>query len=370
MVDFVFRAPGKPPRRIREVSPVNNKRGAEEHERQLRQALQEGTYKQETPDAPTLSAFGPRWLANDARANMQRPSTIAGKEKILRVHLYPALGERRLDQISAEDIGRLKASLVAKELAPNTINNVLVVLRGMLKTAKAWELIASAPEIAPVRAPQVEMEFYEEEDLERLARAAERCDRRIYLVVLLGADAGLRASEMLGLEWGDLRFTRDASGRVVGGQMRVQRQLWKGQPLAPKGGRGRAVPLTARLAAALAAHQHLEGPRVLYRDGGSAAPPPTERTLQRWIQRAERRAGMRQTARVHILRHTFCSRLALRGVPAATIQALAGHRHIMTTMRYMHLSPSAIDLGIRALEARGGYGNLLATQDDQTDKPS
>ena len=53
---------------------------------------------------------------------------------------------------------------------------------------------------------------------------------------------------------------------------------------------------------------------------------------------------------VHILRHTFCSHLAMRGAPARAIQELAGHQDLSTTQRYMHLSPAAIDAAIRLLE--------------------
>ena len=50
--------------------------------------------------------------------------------------------------------------------------------------------------------------------------------------------------------------------------------------------------------------------------------------------------GLAATGNVHILRHTFCSHLAMRGAPPKAIQDLAGHQHLSTTMRYMHLSPS------------------------------
>ena len=42
---------------------------------------------------------------------------------------------------------------------------------------------------------------------------------------------------------------------------------------------------------------------------------------------------------VHILRHTFCSHLAMKGAVPRQIQELAGHKDLSTTMRYMHLSP-------------------------------
>jgi hypothetical protein len=46
-----------------------------------------------------------------------------------------------------------------------------------------------------------------------------------------------------------------------------------------------------------------------------------------------------------MLRHTFCSHLAMNGVPARSIQELARHQSMLTTERYMHLSPSAVGRG-------------------------
>jgi integrase len=73
--------------------------------------------------------------------------------------------------------------------------------------------------------------------------------------------------------------------------------------------------------------------------------------LRRWIRRAEKAAGLPETGRCHVFRHTFASHLAMASVPAKTIQGLARHTSIMTTARYMHLSPSAADAGIDALDA-------------------
>ena len=48
---------------------------------------------------------------------------------------------------------------------------------------------------------------------------------------------------------------------------------------------------------------------------------------------AARRAGVLRHG-VHILRHTFCSHLAMRGAPARAIQELAGHKDLSMTQRY------------------------------------
>ncbi len=50
--------------------------------------------------------------------------------------------------------------------------------------------------------------------------------------------------------------------------------------------------------------------------------------------------------------HTFCSHLAMRGAPPKVIQELAGHVHLSTTMRYMHLSPGHKEQAIRLLDQR------------------
>jgi len=113
----------------------------------------------------------------------------------------------------------------------------------------------------------------------------------------------------------------------------------------PKGGRLRYVPLTKRLTEALREARHLRGPRVLCETNGQ---PVTQKVVQVMMRRAASRAKVKPG--VHILRHTFCSHLAMRSAPARAIQELAGHQDLATTQRYMHLSPAALDAAIRLLE--------------------
>ena len=68
------------------------------------------------------------------------------------------------------------------------------------------------------------------------------------------------------------------------------------------------------------------------------------------IRGTQRVSGIDQG--VHILRHTFCSHLAMKGAPARAIQELAGHADLSTTQRYMHLSPAATEDAIRLLDGR------------------
>jgi len=105
--------------------------------------------------------------------------------------------------------------------------------------------------------------------------------------------------------------------------------------------------MTQRLTAALKAARHLRSDRVLCLADGA---PITRDRVIKGIRGAQRVAGIDQG--VHILRHTFCSHLAMKGAPARAIQELAGHADLSTTQRYMHLSPAATEDAIRLLDGR------------------
>jgi site-specific recombinase XerD len=67
--------------------------------------------------------------------------------------------------------------------------------------------------------------------------------------------------------------------------------------------------------------------------------------------RGKRGAGVKPTGNFHILRHTFCSHLAMRGAVPKAIQELAGHAQLVT-MRYMHLAEGQKEQAIRLLDRR------------------
>jgi integrase len=157
---------------------------------------------------------------------------------------------------------------------------------------------------------------------------------------------------MIALEWRDV----DLGKR----QLCIERSDWNGEVTTTKGGRLRYIPLTLRLTAVLREHRHLRGPRVLCDGDGT---PFTRQMAQARVKRASRRANVREG--VHILRHTFCSHLAMRGAPARAIQELAGHSELQMTQRYMHLSPAALDAAIQLPDGRahrGDRGNIVATR--------
>jgi integrase len=289
---------------------------------------------------PTLAEFWPRWIEGYAEANRQKPSGIDAKKRILRLHLVPFLGSKRLDAIKAEDVQGIKSRLAKK--SAKTVNNVLCVLGKMLRVAVEWEVIPTMPcRVTLLKTAKTEKPFLEFDDLERLIEGAKKVGWAAHLMVLIGAEAGLRRGEMISLRWTDIDLVR--------GVVHVRRADWNGIESLPKGGRGRSVELTKRLTAALKEHRHLRSERVLCEDDGKAI---TGRTIARWMRQATRRSGLAVAEGPHILRHTFCSHLAMRGAPVMAIKELAGHKDISTTMGYMHLSPSAKRDAIGLLDRR------------------
>jgi integrase len=216
-------------------------------------------------------------------------------------------------------LAALKALRVAPPAlgrAPKTVNNVLTVLSTLLKKAVEWGELERLPcAIKLLPNPKKTMGFHDFGQYERLLGVARKRDRQAYVMVLLG-------------------------------------------------GRSRQLPMTQRLSAALKATRHPRSDRVLCLPDGSSI---TRDRVIKAVRGAQRVARIEQG--VHILRHTFCSHLAMKGAPARAIQELAGHADLSTTQRHMHLSPAATEDAIRLLDERQSgielaknFGDILDTR--------
>jgi len=313
-VDIRIRFPYGKRHRERVKAPVTSKSGAQRWGEDRESHLLKHGLELPKKEVPTLEQFQQRFIDGYAKANRQKPSGIAAKETILRVHLVPELGSCRLDEITNERVQRLKLELGQKKRAAKTINNVLTVLNVLLRTAIEWGVIDAMPcRVRVLPTPKSEARFHDFDAYAGLIDAAGALDSTTQLVVLLGGDAGLRCGEIMALEWRDVDLAKR--------QLCVARSDWKGHVTATKSGRLRYVPMTIRLAEALRRHRHLKSARVVCGDDGGAL---TQKIVQCFVARAARRAEVR--AGVHMLRHTFCSHLAMRGAPARAIQELAGLR--------------------------------------------
>ena len=328
--------------RIAGTPAIDTRAAAEAAERAHIERLLESFHKSESAkpkEVPTLKEFHKEFMTTYVQAN-NKPSERLSKEYMFKHHLLPAFGRRRLDAIGTRDIERFKAEKLQAELAPKTVNNMLSCLGKTLRYAAESEIIDKIPRIRFVKVFEKPVDFLDFAEYVRLTEATDGL-AETRAAVLLGGDAGLRQGEIRALQWGDLDLE---AGRIF-----VQRTDYRGYIGSPKGGRVRRLPMTERLRKALKASRHLKGPWVFCDLDGKML---SRTEIDTVLFRAVRKVGLRKIG-WHTLRHTFCSHLAMRGVPARTIQELAGHASITTTMRYMHLTQSAVDDAIRILESGG-----------------
>ena len=342
--------------RVRDFSPVDTRRGAEQHERQIRQRILDGSLgkeeqKQEQQPTqeqriPTLGEFAPRFLK--VSTNNNKHSSVVSKQQLLEDHIIPALGKVRLDRIGLAEIEDFKADMRQKvngklkgnsRLSPKTINNALTVLRKLLSLAAEQGVISHVPPVKWLKVHKPPFDFLSFEEAERLIDAAEPAWRTM---ITLALKSGLRLGELHGLQWSDVDF--------VAGRLTVRRNIWRGVINTPKGGRSRTVDLPATMVRMLKEHRHLKGPYVFC---DASDQPLTEQRCRKPLLRALKRAGItREEGRIgwHDLRHTYASHLVMRGTPLKVVQELLGHSTIEMTMRYAHLSPEAKQRAVQCLD--------------------
>jgi integrase len=185
----------------------------------------------------------------------------------------------------------------------------------------------------------------------------------------VGALAGLRTGEVIGLSWGSVDLEH--------GRLTVREQVQNGEIGPLKDDEARFVPLSPQLAAVLKAYRLETGGRGLLfppaRPGRRSGPG---RIPARFIRPQTLAAALRATGEVltwyQATRHTFASHRAQVGVPLATLAAWLGHSSVLVTQRYAHLQPhgeaAARDVAIGApdlLSPRGRVSRLPAPENGQ-----
>lgn len=275
-----------------------------------------------------------------------KPSQVSSIESHWENHIRPFWGSLTLDKTTpvaiAEWVSELQRPVMIRGekgmRKPKTINNILITFNTMLARAEEWGYApAGLPRARTLRLARPEIDFYTEESYAMLLEGARRCGADVELAVLLGARAGLRAGEIVGLRADDVGETKN--------ELLVQRSIWNVNVHLPKSGKPRRVPIGAELADRL---RSSASGYVLSNDDGS---PLTGRQLQHLVKRAERAAGLPDPGgRVHKLRHTYASHLVMRGVAIVVVKELLGHSDIQTTMRYAHLAPTALEAAVLALD--------------------
>ncbi|MGH8301600.1 MAG: tyrosine-type recombinase/integrase [Steroidobacteraceae bacterium] len=289
--------------------------------------------------APTLQAFFTDRLSNQRHASQH---TIAAYRDTIRLLLRFA-AEHAGTPPSDLDIDDLNAPLIGAFLdhlehergnSARTRNARLAAIRALfryaaLKHPEHADTIQRVLSIPPKRFERALVSFLTEPELDALLNAPDRetwTGRRDHALILLAAQTGLRASELIGLTRLDLHLGRGPHVKCVG-----------------KGRKQRMTPLTASTVAILREWlREREGgtddPLFPSRTGTPLSRDALEHRLAHHAAAAARLCPQLNNKRItaHVLRHTAAMRLLQAGVDTSVIALWLGHEQAETTQIYLH----------------------------------
>jgi integrase len=159
-----------------------------------------------------------KWLAGPVAT--KRPETIALNEQMVRLHLRPRFGNRRMDSITADDAAGLVAVMRAKGYSEGTIKHAEGAL-GLIFKFAARRLGGPkqnpVAELLPEERAKVRRRrhtIYEGDQLHETIAAAQEPYRTLFS---LSAVTGARESEIIGVRW------KDVEGDIVSIRGQVDR---------------------------------------------------------------------------------------------------------------------------------------------------
>jgi site-specific recombinase XerD len=167
--------------------------------------------------------------------------------------------------------------------------------------------------------------------------------RRNYAILLLLARLGLRSSEILSLELGDLRWR---TGEIV---------------IRGKGNRQDLLPLPQDVGAAMASYLRLDRGvrsthRVFLRTIAPRVPLTGPASIGHIVRRAMAKAGVERPRQIaaHLFRHTLASRMLQHGANLREISEVLRHQAHTSTEIYAKIDMSALQEVARPWPAQGG----------------
>lgn len=234
----------------------------------------------------------------------------------------------------SRDAGVVHMRRLEAKYAPATLAVHRAACRAFYR-ALVWAGATTADPFADVKVgadetpPDKKRDAYSETHVERMKRAAGPLD---LVLLLLGAHAGLRASEMVALRWEHVRFH---DGERLG-SLTVKRG---------KGGKTAAVSMSPALADALLAW------RALAPDLVHVLPFRTRQRVGQRLEALARRAGVEKTDRlaaVHSLRHYAGTRMYRATGDLYRVADHLRHSNINTSRRYAKATPEQRDAAVLA----------------------
>jgi integrase len=319
-------------------------------------AVVTGAYVDPQGGRATFGAYAADWL----RLQVLRPTTAVAYERVLRTSVYPRLGELPLAKIRPSHIRSMVAWMVNdRGLAPRTVRVAVVVTSSVLKAAVLDRRIPSNP-CAGVKLPEVLKARVKPLTTEQVQALLEAVPDQWWAAVVLGAGAGVRQGEMLGVTRDRVDFLRRT--------LLVDRQLLslprQAPALAPVKTKAsvRSIPLPQVVTEALAGHMAA----YPVHDDGLLFEPISRPAFSKLWRSAATRAGLPTSITFHDLRHYYASLLIRHGESVKVVQERLGHASASLTLdTYSHLWPDSDDRTRAAVDdVLGGSADCARTADD------
>lgn len=284
-----------------------------------------------SPRAIKVREYFELWLKSYA-AHHCKYSTLKSYILTINKYLLPKYGERQLNSLTIHDMKELCSLLQSQNKARQTIRNIFLPIREGLGHAVAEGLILSNPcmilrrQLKQTRDAKITRSPLTQAETLTLVAGASKKEPVLHAAILLGVRAGMRAGEVLGLQWGDV----DLKNRTA----TIRHTIVLARQTDAKNKRARTVDLT---------------PSVVQALRNLPIGKPTDRIIQRhergvcitWLRLSFydvlKECGLPQIT-FHALRHTYASQLILLGANPKYIQDQLGHASINVTFDiYGHL---------------------------------
>ncbi|MDP8947344.1 MAG: site-specific integrase [Actinomycetota bacterium] len=305
----------------------------------------------------TLSAYLDRWLNGSVKGSV-KPSTYESYERMIRNHIKPALGHRKVKNLAPDHVQYFYEQKLDAGFASGTVRLMHGILHKALEQAVKWGIIPRnvCKAMTPPKPNPEEIHPLDAEQAKRILEVA--CGNRLEALYVLAVTAGFRIGELLGLKWEDMDL--DAETLHV---RRTKSQAKSGPTFTtPKSGKGRSIRLTQRAVEALKSHKAVQNAErlklgYLWENNDLVFCTTAGKLLDfRNVATASfkpllKKAGL-PDIRFHDLRHTCATLLLSRGHHPKLVQELMGHASVaMTLDRYSHVLPGMGEQTAAAMEA-------------------
>lgn len=263
----------------------------------------------------------------------------ASFQSALNTWVYPAIGEKKLPDVSPADLSALLLDIQAQGRSHSTAVKVYTVLHTMFKMAYLSDVIPRNPmdKVArPVpRKDEIratEAQALTVEELQTVMEALEAEPLKWRALVHLLIDTGVRRGECCGLKWEDI----DLESQVVTIRRNLCYTPARGVYVdTPKNGRTREVDIGPETAALLEALRAQSLGEYVFTQENSAEPMHPQ-SPTRYLKKLSAKCGV-PDLHPHKLRHTFASVAITAGADVASVSEALGHSDKAVTLRmYTH----------------------------------